>query len=188
MKSREEVLLPTAHYHPSPNQDERPDEQDIDLLVIHCISLPPRQFGGPWIDDFFQNQLNIQAHPYFKKIASTKVSAHLLIHRNGDITQYVPLNRRAWHAGISSFDGRPMCNDYSIGIELEGHDKGEFTLPQYQALATVSCQIMAIYPAITPQRITGHSDIAPGRKTDPGDGFEWSRYLKICEKPKTLIG
>ncbi len=177
MNKGNDTLLTAVQIANSPNQDQRPAESDINLLVIHCISLPPKQYGGPWIDDFFQNRLDRQAHPYFKKIADLRVSPHLLIDRDGHITQYVPLNRRAWHAGVSSYEDRPRCNDYSIGIELEGCDSGEFTPPQYAALATVTGQIMTAYPAITPQRIIGHSDIAPGRKADPGPGFDWQRYL-----------
>lgn len=161
---------------PSPNRDERPDGCPVDLLVIHNISLPPDEFGGPWIEDLFLNRLDPTAHPYFADIAGLSVSAHLLIRRDGEVVQFVPLNERAWHAGASCFDGRERCNDYSIGIELEGSDTQPFTDAQYAALARTSRDIMARYPTVTAERITGHSDIAPGRKTDPGPHFDWNRF------------
>lgn len=160
----------------SPNCDERPEKTAIDLLVIHCIALPPEQYGGGNIQQFFTNQLDPQAHPYFAEIAALKVSAHLLIDRKGGYTQFVPFYSRAWHAGQSNFQGRDACNDFSIGIELEGTDITAFTDAQYHALAAVSLQIMASYPLLTPARIVGHDEIAPGRKTDPGIGFDWPRY------------
>jgi AmpD protein len=166
-----------AERRPSPNHDRRPPGTVIDLLVIHNISLPPGQFDGPWIDDLFLNRLDPTAHPYFAQIAQLRVSAHLLIRRDGDLTQYVPLALRAWHAGRSRFQGRPDCNGYSIGIELEGSDDQSFEDAQYHRLTRVTREIMALYPAITKDRITGHSDIAPGRKTDPGPCFDWRRYL-----------
>ncbi|MFO7604322.1 MAG: 1,6-anhydro-N-acetylmuramyl-L-alanine amidase AmpD [Gammaproteobacteria bacterium] len=161
---------------PSPNADARPEAAQIDLLVIHNISLPPGEFGGPYIEQLFCNQLDPQAHPYFAEIAHLKVSSHVLIRRGGDIVQFVPLSQRAWHAGESHFCGQSCCNDFSIGIELEGTDEQAFTEAQYAALAALSRLIMQHYPAITPERITGHSDIAPGRKTDPGIAFDWVRY------------
>lgn len=161
---------------PSPNCSDRPDQNDISLLVIHNISLPPGQFGGSHIDALFCNQLDSQAHPYFATICELRVSAHLLIQRDGIVVQYVPFNRKAWHAGKSSFEGREECNEYSIGIELEGTDDLPFTDAQYEQLARITRLLMAAYPAITPERITGHSDIAPGRKTDPGPCFDWVRY------------
>lgn len=169
--------LPQARCCPSPNCDQRPTGSRIDLLVIHNISLPPGQFGGPWIDDLFLNRLDPDADPYFQAVYQQRVSAHLLIQRNGLLTQYAPLNERAWHAGRSCFDGRDACNDFSIGIELEGTDEHPYSDDQYQALARVTREIMTRYPAITPERIIGHSDIAPGRKTDPGPAFDWKRYL-----------
>jgi len=161
----------------SPNCDERPDPDDISLLVIHCISLPPEQFGGPFIDQLFLNRLDPQQHPYFAEIHSLRVSAHVLIRRNGSLTQFVPFDRRAWHAGLSSYCGRERCNDFSIGIELEGSVTQSFTDKQYSSLIDLSKAIMASYPAIGKQHIAGHSDIAPGRKQDPGPFFDWSRYL-----------
>jgi AmpD protein len=161
---------------PSPNCSDRPNPDDISLLVIHNISLPPGQFGGPHIDALFCNVLDGLAHPYFAEICQLRVSSHLLIRRDGVVVQYVPFNRKAWHAGASSFDGRPECNEYSIGIELEGTDDTPFTDKQYEQLAYITRLLMTAYPAITPARITGHADIAPGRKTDPGRCFDWARY------------
>lgn len=164
---------------PSPNQDARPSGMPIDLLVIHNISLPPGQFGGRWIEDLFLNRLDPTAHPYFAAIAGLRVSAHLLIRRSGRLLQCVPLSRRAWHAGQSSFAGRSACNDFSIGIELEGTDHIPFTDEQYRCLAEATQQIRRHYPGIVPERIVGHSEIAPGRKTDPGPAFDWARYLAL---------
>jgi AmpD protein len=169
--------LPEALWRPSPNADERPDGVEPDLLVIHNISLPPGEFGGPWIEQLFLNRLNPDAHPYFREIAGLRVSAHLLIQRTGALLQFVACSRRAWHAGQSSFQGRAACNDFSIGIELEGTDDQPFSPAQYQRLATVTAQIQVRYPGITPERIAGHQDIAPGRKTDPGPCFDWDRYF-----------
>ncbi len=169
--------LSLARWVPSPNADERPDGIEPDLLVIHNISLPPGCFGGPWIEHLFQNRLDPSADPFFASVAGLRVSAHLLIRRDGELLQFVALGRRAWHAGRSSFQGRPECNDYSIGIELEGADDIVFTDAQYDRLAEVTALIRARYPAITADRITGHQQIAPGRKTDPGHAFDWQRYL-----------
>ncbi|SDJ81218.1 1,6-anhydro-N-acetylmuramyl-L-alanine amidase AmpD [Microbulbifer yueqingensis] len=170
--------LTGARKVPSPHCNDRPAGTEVDLLVIHCISLPPGQYGGPWIDDFFQGKLDTSAHPYFEEIGELRVSAHLLVDRAGVVTQYVPFDRRAWHAGQSEFCGREGCNDFSIGIELEGLDTDTYTDAQYHALAGVTAAIMAAYPLITTDRITGHSDIAPVRKLDPGPGFDWQRYLR----------
>ena len=171
-----EGLVQGARQCPSPNQDRRPAGVSVDLLVIHNISLPPGEFGGPWIDDLFTNRLDPLAHPYFRDLKDLKVSSHLLIRRNGEIVQYVPLHRRAWHAGQSEFCGRCDCNDFSIGIELEGVDDLAFEDTQYLALNRVTRMLMHHYPGITVHRIAGHSDIAPGRKTDPGPAFDWRRY------------
>jgi len=157
--------------------DDRPADAPIDLLVIHNISLPPGEFGGPWIDDLFLGRLDAAAHPYFVVAAAAgPVSTHLLIRRDGQLVQYVPCGRRAWHAGRSTFGGRERCNDFSIGIELEGTDDRPFEPIQYQVLTNCTLAILARYPAITPARIVGHSDIAPGRKTDPGPCFDWGLY------------
>lgn len=163
----------------SPNVDLRPDVNDISLLVIHNISLPPAQFGGPYIEQLFSNNLNPDDHPYFRDIYKLQVSSHLLIDRQGNITQFVPFDQRAWHAGVSEFEGRQRCNDFSIGIELEGTDDIAYSDIQYSVLAQVSQQIMTHYPKITSNRIVGHSDIAPERKTDPGQAFDWQRYKQL---------
>jgi AmpD protein len=166
----------------SPNQDCRPEGGAIDLLVIHNISLPPGEFGGNWVDDLFMNCLDPNAHPYFATIASRQVSSHLLIRRDGELIQYVPLHMRAWHAGESCFDDKERCNDFSIGIELEGSDDTPYTDAQYTTLAEVTAEIQDLFPAITTDRIAGHSDIAPGRKTDPGPEFDWDRYRSLIDK------
>lgn len=171
------VLLAEASQRSSPNQDNRPANCTIDLLVIHNISLPPKQFGGPWIDDLFNNRLDPDIHPFFVDIWQRRVSAHLLIRRNGQLLQYVPLSQRAWHAGESCFEGRSGCNDFSIGIELEGADEIPYTDQQYHRLVLTTKSIMSLYPAINSKRIIGHCDIAPGRKTDPGPAFDWNRYF-----------
>jgi AmpD protein len=163
--------------------DDRPPGIEIDLLVIHSISLPPGEFGGNWIDDLFMNRLDPDAHPYFAEIKGVRVSSHILIQRSGKIVQYVPLNRRAWHAGKSSYCGRTRCNDFSIGVELEGSDASPFTDNQYLALIQVTREIIHYYPAITLDQITSHAVIAPGRKTDPGPLFEWPRYLSGISPP-----
>ncbi len=181
MSSDSAGILPGTTQRNSPNQDARPEGVTVDLLVIHNISLPPGEFGGPWIEDLFLNRLDPDTHPYFAKIAACRVSSHLLIRRDGKLLQYVPLHRRAWHAGVSSFNGLECCNDYSIGIELEGDDHSGFTGPQYSTLARATKQIISLFPAITQERITGHCDIAPGRKTDPGPGFDWDHYRRLLE-------
>jgi AmpD protein len=174
-----EHWLPGVAHVASPNADERPQGATVDLLVIHSISLPPGEFGGPFIDDLFRNRLDADAHPYFATLAGLRVSAHLLIRRDGTTTQYVALDRRAWHAGKSVFCGRDHCNDYAIGIELEGTDRAAFSESQYRQLARITQQITLLYPKITTDRIVGHADIAPGRKTDPGRGFDWSLYARM---------
>ena len=161
----------------SPHFDQRPDPQDISLLVIHYISLPPEQFGGNFIDQFFLGQLNPTVHAYFAEIYQQRVSAHCLIDRQGQITQYVNFNDRAWHAGLSCFQGREKCNDFAIGIELEGSDNQPFTEQQYRTLRQLTRLIRQNYSLITPERIVGHCDISPGRKIDPGKYFDWKRYL-----------
>ncbi len=173
--------LAGARRVPSPNCDPRPDADDISLLVIHGISLPPGRFGGPWIDALFTNALDAGAHPYFVGIAALRVSAHLCIRRDGRVTQYVPFALRAWHAGVSCFRERSCCNDFSIGIELEGTDARPYTARQYARLARITRALLARYPRLAPERIVGHSDIAPGRKTDPGPGFDWARFRAALE-------
>jgi AmpD protein len=166
-------LLDVARQVPSPNQDDRPEGAEPELVVVHCISLPPGQFGGPHIEELFTNRLDPAAHPYFAEIAQMAVSAHLLIRRDGGLVQFVPFHRRAWHAGASCYEGRERCNDFSIGVELEGTDDGDYEDAQYSALVDVVEALGRVYPAIRPERIAGHSDIAPGRKADPGPGFDW---------------
>lgn len=162
----------------SPFCDER-EGDDISLLVIHNISLPPGQFGGNYIDQLFTGCLDPDEHEYFQEIHQLRVSAHCLIKRTGEVVQYVPFDKRAWHAGVSSFKGRERCNDFSIGIELEGCDDTPYTQEQYQSLANVTKTIQKQYPKIVNEHITGHCDIAPGRKTDPGDSFDWPYYLSL---------
>lgn len=168
--------LQWAEHCPSPNFNSRPDKADISLMIIHNISLPPGEFGGGYVQKFFQNKLDASTHPYFKTIAELRVSAHLFIERDGKATQFVPFNARAWHAGNSSFAGIVDCNNFSIGVELEGTDETPYTDAQYVVLEKVTRQLLQTYPKLTPERIAGHSDIAPGRKTDPGPAFDWQRY------------
>lgn len=170
-----------APFRASPNCDARPRPRDISLLVVHAISLPPGKFGGPWVNHLFANTLDCDAHPYFDGLRELRVSAHLCIFRSGKSVQYVPFHRRAWHAGRSSFEGRETCNDFSIGIELEGCDDRPFEPAQYRVLARTARALMRAYPRITPARIVGHSDIAPGRKTDPGPHFDWQRLFAELE-------
>lgn len=168
-------LLRPATQCPSPNQDDRPAGVEPDMIIIHGISLPPGQFGGDYIEAFFTNCLDCSAHPYFAEIEGLQVSSHLLLHRDGAVVQFVPFGRRAWHAGESSFRGRPACNDYSIGIELEGTDTEPYTDAQYAQLVSVIAAICESYPRITSRHIAGHCDVAPGRKSDPGPAFDWLR-------------
>jgi AmpD protein len=168
-----------ARHLTSPNSDQRPDGEMPGLLVIHGISLPPGEYGGPWIDALFTNNLDPQAHPYFAEIHQLRVSSHLLIRRDGELVQYVPFDKRAWHAGVSSYQGRACCNDFSIGIELEGTDAGAYEMVQYQVLAESVAALLAAYPALSAERITGHSDIAPGRKSDPGSHFDWHYFQRL---------
>jgi AmpD protein len=160
----------------SPHFDARPSGVVADLVVVHGISLPPGEFGGPWIDRLFTGHLPPDAHPYFATIASGRVSAHALIRRDGEIVQYVPFTERAWHAGRSEYCGRLSCNDFSIGIELEGADDVPYESAQYDALAALIKALLAAYPSLSRERIAAHSDIAPGRKTDPGPSFDWTRF------------
>ena len=176
-----------AVWQPSPNFGSRPSGHPLSLIVVHCISLPPGQFGGPEIEEFFCNRLDTASHPYFQTLVGMTVSAHLLIRRDGTLMQFVSLLDRAWHAGRSSFRGQDECNDFSIGIELEGCDHVPYTDSQYLALGSVCQQVMAAWPDIGTDRITGHSDVAPGRKTDPGPAFDWPRLhqsLALARKEK----
>ncbi|WP_353571065.1 1,6-anhydro-N-acetylmuramyl-L-alanine amidase AmpD [Candidatus Albibeggiatoa sp. nov. BB20] len=169
--------LENVRHCPSANCDKRPKNSEIDLLVIHSISLPPCEFGEDYIDDLFMNRLDPQAHPYFADIADLRVSAHALIRRTGEIVQYVSFWDRAWHAGQSCFQGRSVCNDFSIGIELEGCDDLGYTNIQYIELVKLVKLLQQACPQIKQEHIVGHCDIAPERKTDPGKWFEWERLL-----------
>lgn len=175
-------LLPAASYIPSPNCDDRPEGAVVDLLVVHNISLPPGQFGGPGIIDLFTNRLDPDAHPYYRQIADAKVSSHFLVRRDGEVVQFVPCARRAWHAGQSEWRGRNRCNDFSVGVELEGADDRPFADFQYAALARLARALLNAYPI---RDYVGHSDIAvpAGRKTDPGPHFEWTRFRSMLERP-----
>jgi AmpD protein len=184
MEIREHWLTGVARV-PSPNCSERAATDDISLLVIHNISLPPGEFGGPHIDELFCNRLDATAHPYFAGIWELRVSSHVLIRRDGTVVQYVPFDRKAWHAGRSVYEGRAECNEYSIGIELEGSDDTEFTAVQYEQLTAITRLLLQHYPAVSAARITGHSDIAPGRKTDPGPHFDWARYFQALQHSQT---
>ena len=170
-------LIEGVIFHPSPNFDSRPKDIDISLIVIHSISLPPGKYGGNEIKDFFLNELDTSNHEYFESIKNLKVSSHILIKRTGEILQFVPFNKRAWHAGISSYLGKENCNDYSIGIELEGTDDSEFTDEQYNSLINLTSSLIRSYPNLSKDRLVGHSDIAPGRKSDPGIFFDWKRFI-----------
>ncbi|HXH02309.1 MAG TPA: 1,6-anhydro-N-acetylmuramyl-L-alanine amidase AmpD [Candidatus Competibacteraceae bacterium] len=172
-------LLLGARQVISPNCDERPPGVAVELLVLHGISLPPGQFGGPWIDALFTNTLDSDADPFFDEIRALRVSAHLLVRRDGEVVQYVPFHKRAWHAGVSHYAGRERCNDFSIGIELEGTDHEPYSDRQYAVLAEVLQALLAAYPTLSAERIVGHSDIAPGRKTDPGPAFDWTRLHRL---------
>ena len=160
---------------PSPNQDARPDGTDPSMIVVHGISLPPGEFGGPEIEALFTNRLDWDAHPYFGEIRGMEVSAHLLIRRDGTVIQFVSFAERAWHAGESCFRGHQRCNDFSIGVELEGEDETPYDDRQYPVLQAVIRALCIAYPGISPREVAGHSDIAPGRKTDPGPAFDWFR-------------
>jgi len=165
----------------SPNFDSRPAGVEADLIVVHGISLPPGEFGGPWIDRLFTNALPPDAHPYFAEVACLRVSSHLCIRRDGAVTQYVRFTERAWHAGQSSYAGREACNDFSIGVELEGADTVAYDPLQYRALAEVVAALRAAYPKLAPARLVGHSDISPGRKTDPGPAFDWAHARRLID-------
>ncbi len=174
-------LIAPARQVACPNHDERPPGTEPALLVIHGISLPPGVFGGPEIEALFTNSLDWDAHPYFDRIRGLEVSAHALIRRDGELLQFVPFNRRAWHCGPSAFRGRSRCNDFSIGIELEGEDETPYDERQYSVLARVVAALARAYPSISCRELAAHSDIAPGRKTDPGPAFDWLRFYEGLE-------
>ncbi|HJR69965.1 MAG TPA: 1,6-anhydro-N-acetylmuramyl-L-alanine amidase AmpD [Gammaproteobacteria bacterium] len=166
----------------SPNCDDRPPGTELSLIVVHGISLPPGQFGNGWIDRFFCNDLPAAADPFFATVAHLAVSAHVLIARDGTLTQYVPFSRRAWHAGRSNYCGREGCNDFSVGIELEGTDELPYAAPQYLALAVLVATLRRTYASLRSAAVVGHSDIAPGRKTDPGPAFDWRKLERLLEQ------
>jgi N-acetyl-anhydromuramoyl-L-alanine amidase len=174
-------LIEGITYHPSPHCDARPSDSTISLLVVHGISLPPGAFGTDSVHRLFMNQLT-NNDPLNAHLVGVKVSAHAFIRRDGQVIQYVPFPERAWHAGISSFQGRSQCNNFSIGIELEGTDEICYEIRQYEQLALLATELMRLYPAITLERIVGHVDIAPGRKTDPGPAFDWSLLFSLIDK------
>lgn len=172
-------LLHGVRYAASPNCDARPPGCEPDLIVVHGISLPPGEFGGDAIERLFTNTLDPQAHPYFDRLRDLRVSAHALIRRDGEVVQFVPFHRRAWHAGESCYAGREDCNDFSIGIELEGTDEQPYAEVQMQRLAALVRALRECYPRLSPDRVVGHSDIAPQRKTDPGPHFDWTRLRQL---------
>lgn len=180
--------LAGARRCPTDNADARPDATRISLLVIHNISLPPGEFGSEAIEAFFCNNLDCSGHSWFEKLRDLRVSAHLLIRRDGEVVQFVPFQDRAWHAGRSVFQGEQECNDFSIGVELEGTDDIAYTGAQYQVLIDVSRRLMASFSAITPDRIVGHEHIAPGRKTDPGAAFDWRYFLEALATMESVGG
>ena len=171
----ESGMMRSARQVASPNYDARPPGVEADLIVVHGISLPPGEFGGPWIERLFMNTLPLELHPYFAEIGALRVSAHMLVARDGELTQFVKFTDRAWHAGQSVYDGREACNDFSIGVELEGADSTPYEAAQYDALAEIVAALCEAYPRLSPDRVVGHSDISPGRKTDPGPEFDWRR-------------
>ena len=175
-----EGLAPSARFIESPNCDERPRDTPITLAVVHGISLPPGEFGGPGIVELFTNRLDAAAHPSYASVASLRVSSHFVIRRNGQLLQFVPCTKRAWHAGVSSWQGRERCNDFSVGIEVEGADTVAYAAPQYRMLARL---LKALYRRYAFRYVVGHSDIAPGRKTDPGPAFDWLRLAQLI-KPR----
>ena len=179
-------LVESARNCASPNQDARPDGVDVDLIVLHGISLPPGEFGGAEIEQLFTNTLDWDGHAYFDEIRGVQVSAHLLIRRDGELVQFVPFGARAWHAGESCFQGRAQCNDHSIGIELEGEDDLAYDDRQYDTLIPLLASMLRTYPGLCARRIAAHSDISPGRKTDPGPAFDWLRLYDGLSRKLSL--
>jgi AmpD protein len=175
----EDGMLSSARQAPSPNQDARPCGEAVTLLVVHGISLPPGRFGGAAVEQLFTNTLDCDSHPYFHALRGLRVSAHFLIRRTGELVQFVPCDRRAWHAGASRWAGREHCNDFSIGVELEGEDAVPYTAAQYSRLARLTRLLRRRYPI---SELAGHSDIAPGRKTDPGPSFDWQRFRALLQR------
>ena len=180
-------LIRPAEQRPSPNQDDRPDGCEPDLIIIHSISLPPGEFGGPYVEQLFTNRLDWDDHPYFAEIRGLTVSSHLFIRRGGSLIQFVPFSRRAWHAGTSSYRDRQECNDFSIGIELEGEDETPYADPQYDTLIQVISALQTTYTSLCARRIVGHCDISPDRKSDPGPAFDWLRlYDGLCKNAEAI--
>ena len=175
----EQGWVPGARQCRSPNWDQRPEGCDPELIVVHGISLPPGEFGGPWVDRLFLNRIDPEAHPFFSQLQGLAVSSHFLIRRDGELVQYVPCHGRAWHAGLSTWRGRSRCNDFSLGIELEGTDDIPYTAAQYRRLAGLIGLLRRAYPTIAADALAGHSDIAPGRKTDPGPVFDWAHLRSL---------
>lgn len=175
-------LIEPSRFSKSPNKDARPGGTAIDMIVLHSISLPPGEFGGDEVEALFLNELDWDAHPYFEEIRGLQVSAHLLIRRDGELLQFVPFTERAWHSGDSCFRGRSRCNDFSIGIEIEGEDETPYEDRQYEVLTNVVSALTKAYPDITPRQIAGHCDVAPDRKSDPGPAFDWLRLYDLLGK------
>ncbi|HTE41833.1 MAG TPA: 1,6-anhydro-N-acetylmuramyl-L-alanine amidase AmpD [Steroidobacteraceae bacterium] len=173
--------LTQARLVATPNYDARPDGSVPELIVVHGISMPPAEFGGPWIDKLLTNTLPVDAHPHFKEVVDLRVSTHLLIRRDAELVQYVSLNNRAWHAGVSKYQGRERCNDFSVGIELEGAEGIAYESIQYRSLVDVIKALCAAYPSLSRDRVVGHCDIAPGRKGDPWDVFDWPRLRALLK-------
>ncbi|NOR66560.1 MAG: 1,6-anhydro-N-acetylmuramyl-L-alanine amidase AmpD, partial [Woeseiaceae bacterium] len=175
-------LIRPAELCSSPNQDDRPDGCKPDLIIIHSISLPPGEFGGPYVEQLFTNRLDWDEHPYFAEIRGLTVSSHLFIRRGGSLIQFVPFGRRAWHAGTSCYRDRQECNDFSIGIELEGEDETPYADPQYDTLIRVISALQTTYTSLCARHIVGHCDVSPDRKSDPGPAFDWLRlYDGLCK-------
>jgi len=172
-------LLRDVKYIMSPNCDARPAGIETNLVVVHGISMPPGEFGGPWIERLFTNSLPPEEHEYFAQVGALRVSSHLVVARDGEVTQYVKFTDRAWHAGVSRYAGREACNDFSVGVELEGTDDLPYEPVQYRVLADAIAALCAAYPGFSPDRVVGHSDIAPGRKTDPGPAFDWPHARRL---------
>ena len=180
-------LIRPAEQCPSPNQDDRPDGCEPDLIIIHSICLPPGEFGGPYVEQLFTNRLDWDDHPYFAEIRGLTVSSHLFIRRGGSLIQFVPFSRRAWHAGTSSYRDRQECNDFSIGIELEGEDETPYADPQYDTLIRVISALQTTYTSLCARRIVGHCDVSPDRKSDPGPAFDWLRlYDGLCKNTEGI--
>lgn len=174
--------LAPARQCPSPNRDQRPPGCEPELIVLHCISLPPGEFGGPFIEQFFTNTLDHDGHAYFREIENLRVSAHVLVRRDGEVVQFVPFSERAWHAGESDFRGRRRCNDFSVGIEIEGDDHTAYDERQYDCVTRLIVALCRRYPRLDARVVAGHCDIAPGRKTDPGPAFDWmGLYHKLAD-------